>query len=233
MDARRISVFTTPSNAEFRAFRRSHSAGTAGSHSLDGDPQPAVNVSWDDAVAYLNWLSTADGLPPAYERDGDAWRLVTPLTIGYRLPSEAEWAYVARHVQPGAGRYPWAGGFPPPVNAGNFADQAASGLLANTLPDYADAFAVSAPVGTYPAYMGTWFDIGGNVAEWCHDYYSVYPDAADRLVRDPRGPATGAHHVVRGSSWRNSTISELRLSYRDYSAKPRQDLGFRIARFTE
>ena len=89
-------------NAEYRVFRGSHRSGTAGSHSLDGDPQPAVNVSWEDAVGYLNWLSQQDGLPPAYERDGDRWRLVTPPTTGYRLPTEAEWAYVARHVLPGA-----------------------------------------------------------------------------------------------------------------------------------
>jgi hypothetical protein len=43
----------------------------------------------------------------------------------------------------------------------------------------------------------------------------------------------GEHHVVRGSSWRHGNITELRLSYRDYSREPRSDLGFRVARYAE
>jgi hypothetical protein len=66
-----------------------------------------------------------------------------------------------------------------------------------------------------------------------HDYYAVYPGEADKLVRDPLGPASGDHHVVRDSSWRQGTIAELRLSYRDYSRTARPDLGFRIARYAE
>jgi hypothetical protein len=61
----------------------------------------------------------------------------------------------------------------------------------------------------------------------------VYPGEADRRVRDPLGPVSGEHHVVRDSSWRQGTIAELRLSYRDYSRAPRPDLGFRIARYAE
>jgi formylglycine-generating enzyme required for sulfatase activity len=76
-------------------------------------------------------------------------------------------------------------------------------------------------------------DLGGNVAEWCHDYYAIYPNAPDRLVSDPSGPSNGRHHVVRGSSWRHASISELRLSFRDYGDKARSDLGFRIARYVD
>ncbi len=50
---------------------------------------------------------------------------------------------------------------------------------------------------------------------------------------DPTGPENGDYHVIRGSSWMHSTVTELRLSYRDYGNKPRPDLGFRIVRFVE
>jgi hypothetical protein len=65
------------------------------------------------------------------------------------------------------------------------------------------------------------------------DYYSVYPGQSERLVKDPAGPVRGEHHLVRGSSWRHGNITELRLSYRDYSREPRDDLGFRLARYVD
>ena len=73
--------------------------------------------------------------------------------------------------------------------------------------------------------------MGGNVSEWCHDYYSVYPYNAQKVYIDPMGPEAGRHHVIKGSSWMQAGISELRLSYRDYSETRRSDLGFRIARY--
>ncbi|MGB5486669.1 MAG: SUMF1/EgtB/PvdO family nonheme iron enzyme, partial [Lysobacterales bacterium] len=76
-------------------------------------------------------------------------------------------------------------------------------------------------------------DLGGNVSEWINDFYAVYPGQAGRLVKDPMGPASGDHHVVRGSSWRDGSITELRLSYRDYIRGPRDILGFRIARYAD
>ena len=51
------------------------------------------------------------------------------------------------------------------------------------------------------------------------------------VLRDPTGPAAGTYHVVRGSSWRHGGTTELRLTYRDYADKPRNDIGFRIARY--
>jgi hypothetical protein len=39
--------------------------------------------------------------------------------------------------------------------------------------------------------------------------------------------------VIRGSSWRHGRITELRLSYRDHGREPRDDVGFRVARYVE
>jgi len=50
---------------------------------------------------------------------------------------------------------------------------------------------------------------------------------------DPLGPTSGTYHVIRGSSWAHGTITELRLSFRDYNDEPRDDVGFRVARYLE
>ena len=222
------------SNAEYRQFRPQHHSGSAEGVSLNDDSQPVVNVSWEDAARYCNWLSSRAGLPPAYTENNGRLQAVSPMSTGYRLPSEAEWAFVARkHTRQAERRYPWGDGFPPVTVAGNFADASIADTLANTVADYNDGHRVAAPVGSFTERPKGFYDLGGNVAEWMHDYYAVYPGEADRQVTDPLGPAAGDHHVGRDSSWRPGTITELRLSYRDYSRVARPDLGFRIARYAE
>ena len=221
-------------NAQYRRFKSAHDSGNADGAALNADALPVVNISWDDAARYCNWLSKKDGLQPAYREDNGKMRAVTPMTSGYRLPTEAEWAYVARKLgRQEMARYPWSGLYPPAQTVGNFADASIADTLANTVPDYNDGYRGSAPAGTFPAQPGGFYDLGGNVAEWSNDYYAVYPGMAETLVTDPVGPENGDHHVVRDSSWRQGGIAELRLSYRDYSRGPRPDLGFRIARYAE
>jgi formylglycine-generating enzyme required for sulfatase activity len=222
------------SNDEFRRFRASHSSGSAEGAGLNADDQPVANVSWDDAARYCNWLSQMEGRPEAYRESGGRMVAVSPMNTGYRLPTEAEWSYVARILgRQDPSRYPWTGGYPPASLAGNFADAQIADTLAHVVPGYDDKYRGSAPVGRFAARPAGFYDLGGNVAEWMHDYYAVYPGMAGQLASDPSGPASGDHHVVRGSSWRSGSISELRLSYRDYSRGPRPDLGFRIARYAE
>ncbi len=221
-------------NEEFRRFRPRHASGAMAGMSLDGPHQPVVGVSWDDAARYLNWLSKKDALDPAYVERNGAMLATTPLSNGYRLPTEAEWEYVARFAgREQAAKYPWGNGYPPRAATGNFADASAAGLIAGALRSYDDAHPVSAPVGSYAPNAVGLFDVGGNVAEWCHDYYALYPDAEHVVAKDPLGPVSGRHRVVRGASWRRASISELRLSYRDYSDSPRSDVGFRIARYAD
>ena len=221
-------------NSQYRRFRPSHSSGSLEGAPLDGDSQPVVQVGWDDAARYCNWLSKRDGLPAAYlEKDG-RMQTLRPMTTGYRLPTEAEWAYVARAMGRDAPqRYPWSGNFPPTAVVGNFADAQISDTLADVVPGYDDHYRGTAPAGSFAAFPAGFHDLGGNVAEWSNDFYAVYPGESERLVKDPVGPVSGEHYVVRGSSWRHGNITELRLSYRDYSREARSDLGFRIARYAE
>ena len=122
-------------NAEFRRFRAAHDSGVAEGASLNGGEQPVVNVSWEDAARYCNWLSAQDGLPAAYREQGGQMQPVQPATRGYRLPSEAEWVYVARVLgQEAPARYPWEGDYPPRHKAGNFADARIADTLADVVP---------------------------------------------------------------------------------------------------
>ncbi len=222
------------SNSQYVRFRPSHKSGSSEGAALDGDTQPVVNISWDDAARYCNWLSRKDGLPAAYRKKNGRMQALKPVTTGYRLPTEAEWAYVARVLGRDAPqRYPWSGSFPPTTVVGNFADAQISDTLTDVVPGYDDRYRGTAPVGSFTAYPAGFYDLGGNVAEWNNDFYAVYPGESERLVKDPAGPESGEHYVVRGSGWRHGNITELRLSYRDYSREARSDLGFRIARYAE
>lgn len=137
------------------------------------DRHPVVCVSWYDAVEYCNWRSRRDGLEPCYSGEGDSVTCDFS-TNGYRLPTEAEWEYAARS----RGRqvkYAWGDSMPfiEGRPAGNTRDEAAHREwdIKNYWIGYDDGYACTAPVGSFaPNALGV-YDIGGNVYEWCWDWY--------------------------------------------------------------
>jgi formylglycine-generating enzyme required for sulfatase activity len=220
-------------NRDFRQFAPEHVPAAFSGFDLDGDEQPTSRVTWQEAARFCNWLSQKDGLPPAYKEDGGDWVLIEPVETGYRLPTEAEWAWAARFAAGASDhRFPWGDQSEPPTGAGNYADASAAGIVSSALLAYRDGFPVSSPVGASGANELGLSDVGGNVAEWVHDRYRIYPNSSSAAaVVDPTGPKTGGLRVIRGSSWKHAGETQLRLSYRDYGKEGREDLGFRIARY--
>ena len=170
-------------------------------------------------------------LPPFYAAEFGKVVGFNRQATGYRLPAEAEWAWVARHRPDNAEllHFPWGPALPPPARHGNYADRAAAHLVGRIIFGYNDNYAVAAPIGTFAPNAKGIFDLGGNAAEWTHDFYKHPPDPDT----GPLGPNQGEYHVIRGSSWMHGTVTDLRLSFRDYGIDGRRDVGFRIARFAE
>jgi formylglycine-generating enzyme required for sulfatase activity len=101
------------------------------------------------------------------------------------------------------------------------------------IENYTDGYPVTAPAAKFKANDLGLYDLGGNVAEWCHDFYTIYPYNTNKADIDPTGPPEGKHHVIKGSSWKHASMSKLRIAYRDYSDVKRPDVGFRICRYAE
>jgi formylglycine-generating enzyme required for sulfatase activity len=222
------------SNRQYKLWRAEHSSSAIAGQTLDLLDQPAGQVSWEEAAQFCNWLSDRENLPRFYVFENGRIKGIIWSSNGYRLPTEAEWAYAAR-IRPDQSTavFAWNDGlYPPEQAAGNYADASAARLVRFVLSGYDDGFSVSAPVGSFPANARGLHDTGGNVAEWVNDFYDVQSHRGDP-IEDPRGPDDGVKHVIRGASWALGSRSELRLTYRDSGKDGRLDVGFRIARYVD
>ncbi|MEX2130445.1 MAG: PEGA domain-containing protein, partial [Pseudohongiellaceae bacterium] len=180
---------TEVTNGEYKQFKRDHSSGTFQQQSLDSERQPVVRVTWQDAALYCNWLSQQESLPLFYRVEGDEIVGFNPEATGYRLPSEAEWEWIARARDEGDElRYSWGEQLPPPQDAGNFADLSARAFLGDILTNYNDSYIGAAPVGQFTVNHRGVFDLAGNVAEWVHDNYGAVGNLGGAPEVDPLGP---------------------------------------------
>jgi formylglycine-generating enzyme required for sulfatase activity len=221
-------------NAEYREFVKQHSSGHVKGNSLNGEKYPVVNITWSAAAAYCNWLSEQENLTPFYQVENGEVTGINPQSNGYRMPTEAEWAWAARVKTDGSLlKFPWGSAFPITEKSGNYGDRRAAALLGNIQATYDDGYAVTAPKASFSANHNGLFDMGGNVAEWVSDYYGIKTGLSRRVDVDPTGPQQGSHHVIRGSSWAHGTVTDLRLAFRDYGSDKRTDLGFRVARYVD
>ena len=162
---------------------------------------PAVNMSWHEAAAYCNVLSEIAGLDRCYECTGRRESVVcepsgtysSPYDCpGYRLPTEAEWEFSAR----------------------SGISEARYGGLDDVAWFYGNSGSETHDVGTRAASPWGLYDMLGNVAEWCHDVYDVYPSGC---VTDPSGVVAGyANRVVRGGSFLTNA-ERVRATARDRS----------------
>jgi sulfatase modifying factor 1 len=195
---------------EYWEFDASHRRRTRG-----GASHPADNLNWWDAALFCNWLSTRERLRPFYDEKGLKVRADTLVVDwsadGYRLPTEAEWEFACRAGTETA--YYW----------GNSPDSQYLWYVEN-------ATSGTRPVATrLPNSFGLW-DMSGNVAEWCNDWYgaSYYATSPDT---SPRGPAVGTYKAIRGGSWHFDAYG-CRSAER-FFLRPRdkfEDLGVRPVR---
>ncbi|WP_445146910.1 SUMF1/EgtB/PvdO family nonheme iron enzyme [Dyella sp. Tek66A03] len=173
---------------------------------------PVVNVSWNDAKAYAEWLS---------QRTGKT----------YRLPSEAEFEYALRGGT--TTRYWWGDGGPTSkvenLTGGN--DRSPSGRRwSNAFRGYTDGYWGPAPVMSFAPNPFGLYDINGNVSEWVQDCWH------DSYLRAPRDGGAWVNpgcnvRVVRGGSW-GSSPEQVRSAYRqgaDAGVRSGR-VGFRVLR---
>lgn len=195
---------TEVTNGQYRRFKAGHDSGSFQGRSLNGDRQPAVQVTWGDAGAFTEWLSWETG---ANKR--------------FRLPTEAEWEHAAR-----AGavtRYYWGEDIDP--SQANFSDR--NDPTGASISSLDDNQAVTAPVGSYQANVLGLHDMAGNVWEWtCSNYDPAY--TGQELRCSDQQPNAGLR-VVRGGAW-NSGAGDLRLAKRMPRKANQRDAttGFRV-----
>ena len=161
--------------------------------------RPVEQVSWEECQEFIARLNELTGK-------------------NFRLPTEAEWEFAARGGINGNG-LPYAGSENLDDVAWYFDNSYAMGSESEDYGTHA--------VGTkLPNELGL-FDMSGNVAEWCADWYGTYTEAAQD---DPVGPETGLRRVVRGGGW-FSFDGDNRVTARSYEAPLRRStsLGFRLA----
>jgi formylglycine-generating enzyme required for sulfatase activity len=169
-----------------------------------GDDLPVESVSWTEARDWADKLS---------KKRGDRCL--------YRLPTEAEWEFACRGGRSSS----------KPFGVGD--GRALSSRGANFNGDKPYGGAAKGPylestrkVASYPANALGFYDLHGNVFEWCADWFALSPSSP---VTNPAGPPQGDGRVMRGGCW-DSDAWGCRAAYRAPSLERWRGAGFRLAR---
>ena len=141
--------------------------------------RPVINITWQAAKDYCKWLAEKTGK-------------------NILLPTEAQWEKAARGQD--SRKYPW-GNESLTGSRANFADLSSG--LAWKDKQIDDGYKYTSPAGSYPQGASPYgvLDMGGNVWEWCNDWYDKYYYSR-AAKKNPPGPVKGFYRVGRGGSWR-------------------------------
>ncbi|MCY2952402.1 MAG: formylglycine-generating enzyme family protein [Planctomycetota bacterium] len=171
---------------------------------------PVVQVSWNDATAFCDWLSKKSGKTVV-------------------LPTEAQWEYACRAGTKTA--YPWGDNPADGKGWANCADQSLKKKLSNApaeweLFSWDDGFAFTAPVGSFKGNAFGLYDMNGNACQWCRNRDGDYEKGA---ATNPTAARNAGLHVVRGGSWYTSPPAYCRSAFRWLFPIQFDYVGFRVA----
>jgi formylglycine-generating enzyme required for sulfatase activity len=193
--------------------------------------EPVNNISWLDAVKFCNWLSKSEGYAPFYILSGKNVEQNLQST-GYRLPTEAEWEFIAKKInRRSQTTFVWGNEYEVFDEAGNIADATADGVAATIIGSYNDNTKELGNIKSYPA-INSFYDLSGNISELVTDHYSLRSPSEEKYI-DYVNQDPGIQRVIKGSNYLSSSWTELRASFREpinYDVG-RPDVGFRIARY--
>jgi hypothetical protein len=174
---------------------------------------PVQGINWYDSVKWCNARSEMEGRAPAYYTNAGlttvyrSGKLLSPSvnwSVGYRLPTEAEWEKAARGGL-NQNRFPWGNTISESLaNFWNiFSEAYQTGAIGYNATYATDNQPYTSPVGSFAPNGYGLFDMAGNVGQWCWDWYGV-PYAGGTDPRGVPGAASGSVRISRGGGWCDS-----------------------------
>jgi sulfatase modifying factor 1 len=197
---------------EYDKFCASTKRDTANARGFGRGKQPAITVSWNDAINYCNWLSDNEKLSKCYSIDSSGVKYLDTAN-GYRLPTEAEWEFAARGGNKTKGTY----------HAGsNDMNEVGWYKLNSNERTMPVALKIPNELGIY--------DMTGNVWEWVWDFYDA-GYYSHSTANNPQGPETGQYRVMRGGAFYNyANYTQVYTRQNHFPGFMQNSVGFRIAR---